>query len=461
MQWRDLSIGTKLFENVDEAVLTQASAAIENGFINEAKGISRFPGLIDFVTLDGTSPVYLSDWKGDLTCATGDGRVYRVDSSGTATNATGVPVSGGKRVIFDKTEDELLLAAGGPIIRLASDETEILSEDAPNSSHIGYIDGYVIAIETHSGRFMHSAAGGFRTWSPLDVFTADGKPDDLNAMMITQFRELLLTGQDSIEQFERLPSGDTPFFRRWSIGEGVLSPYTLLEADNGVWAINKRKEFVRISGQRSTPQSDDIGHTFETITDWNQAWTALIHIRGQKFILLQAPNALNTHGTKGVTALFDLRRKTWTSLYDWDSTQGQPTRWPGWSYHAMWGRHFVGGEGKVYEMVPEAYDNSGVLQRFLVRTAHFDGLGEAEVSNFRLRLKRGIVGSNEDRPQISVRARKDNRTWTRWKKKDLGRAGERDMYVEFGGFGCATTWQFEVMVTDCCDLELVKAQAYV
>jgi len=457
MRWLDIPIGAKVFENIDEAVLTQASAAIENGYINEADGVSRFPGLIEFSTLHGAAPVHLYDWKGDLIAASGDGRVYRIDNAGNAESVTGVPVSGGRRVVFDKTEDELLLAAGGPIIRLANGKTEILSEDAPDSTHIAYIDGYVIALEVNSGRFYHSQAGEFRVWGPLDVFTADGKPDDLNALLVTDFRELILTGIDSIEQFERLPSGDTPFFRRWTVGEGVRAPYTLVGADNGTWAINKKYEFVRLSGQTSVPASDDISQTLESVSDWNGAWSALLHIGGQKFILLQIPNAQNIHGSKGITALFDYRRRKWTRLYGW--ADGRPVRWPGWSYRALWGRHFVGGNGKVYELDRAACDNLGDPQRFLVRTAHYDNMGEVEIHNFRLRMKRGVVGSNDVIPQISVRARRDNKTWTRWKRRGLGRAGEREMYVEFGGFGCAHTWQFEVEVTDSCAVELVRAQA--
>jgi hypothetical protein len=32
------------------------------------------------------------------------------------------------------------------------------------------------------------------------------------------------------------------------------------------------------------------------------------------------------------------------------------------------------------------------------------------------------------------------------------------MWIEFGGFGCAQTWQFEVEVTDNCEVEIVKMQ---
>ena len=46
-------------------------------------------------------------------------------------------------------------------------------------------------------------------------------------MMVTPFSELMLSGRASIEQFERLASASTPFFRRVSVGEGIKAPYTL------------------------------------------------------------------------------------------------------------------------------------------------------------------------------------------------------------------------------------------
>lgn len=92
-KWHQIKF-EKLFENVKEAVLTAASAALENCFQNETGGFTRFPGLKDFVTLSGNAPVYLHDWKGDLVSVT-NGLIYRIDSSGNKTNVTGVPVKAG------------------------------------------------------------------------------------------------------------------------------------------------------------------------------------------------------------------------------------------------------------------------------------------------------------------------------------------------------------------------------
>lgn len=458
--WKPIHLNAPLFLNVQETALRKGAAAIENAFINEAGGQTRFPGLAEFCALTGNSPTYLHEWEGDLVAAS-NSRLYRIDREGNKTDVTGVPLSGAGRAIFDKTESELLIAAGGKILMLAGNETEILSDDAPLSTHIGFIDGYVLAIEAYTGRFNHSELDGHRTWDPLDTFSASGKPDNLNAMVITPYREIMMTGVDSIEQFERLTQGSTPFFRRWSTGEGVYAPYTLVAEDQGVFGLNSKKEFVRFTGQTSEPKSDDIGRSMEAVDDWTLAWAQSLNLLGQKFIILQAPFATNVYGTKGITFLHDYRQKRWMSLYGWSAEAGMPERWPGWSYYPLWGRHFVGGNGKVLELTEDTHENDGVQQRMLGRTGHLDEWGECRIDNVRVRLKRGKPRADGEAAKFGLRCKRDNKTWTRWNWKSLGAAGETDMFIDFGSFGFAKSWQFEWQILDDVGVELVSMQAQV
>lgn len=463
--WREIDISTKLFQNVEAAVLRKSTAAIENAYVNETGGHSRFPGLKSFVSLPGNAPTYLHAWKapiGDL-IAVSNSRVYRIDKSGTVEDMTGVPVSGGRRVIFDETDDELVMAAGAQIIRLAKDKTEILSADAPLSTHVGYIDGYLVAVEVNSGRFQHSNANDFRIWDPLDTFSADGKPDNINGLLVSPYRELLLTGIESVEQFERLPSGTTPFFRRWSVGEGVLAPYTLCAVDQGNFAINSTYEFVRFTGQVSEAIGDDIQATFESVTDWTDAWAVPMQIKGQKFILLQIPNSLNAYGTMGITCLYDYRQKKWYNLFGWEG--GVPTIWPGTSYEEIWGRRFVGAKGGIYELDTAVYQNVGHVQRVLGRTAPMDQYGPCSIDGVRMRIKRGVGATSDPDtppPLIGFRCIRDGHRSTKIKFKSLGRAGDNYSLIEFGGMGSAkSTVQFEWVCTDAVSFELVKLEALI
>ncbi len=355
--WKKIPLDTKLSLNTDEASLGIGMAEIENGYVTEQGTHSRFPQLALFASLTDLGRVYLHEWRGDLVAATSFGRFYRIGRDGTVEDRTGQIIAGGKHVTFAQTEDELVMAAGAEMVRFAGDKTEILDPtgNAPKSTHCGFIDSYIVALEVDSGRFFNSQVGQARVWNTLDVFAANGSPDNITGLIVTPYRELMLCGPKSVEQFERLSGGDFPFFRRWSIGCGVFAPYMLTFADNSVTTVNDLKEMVTLRGQQPISVGDNIGKALEKIDDWTDAWMGgypdkPLHINGQKFLVMQMPKAMTPYGTKGVTFLFDYRQKRFSRLYDWDADKGVPTRWPGWSHWSIWGRHFVGGEGAVYEL---------------------------------------------------------------------------------------------------------------
>lgn len=457
-EWKNLDIGAKLFTNIQESCLSKNGAALENAFANEGGGFTRFPGLDTFATLTGAAPTYLDEWREDL-IAVSSSRVWRIKEDGSASDITGTPVSGSGRAIFAHTPNELVIAAGGPIVRLSAPTTDLLSENAPLATHVAYLEGYLMAIEMATENMLHSAANDFRSWDAADVFAADAQPDQLTALMVTPYRELLLAGPKSLEQFERLSTASSvPFARRWAVGEGCPFPYTLTFADNGTWLVNENREFVRASGQVSRPISDDVGNSLQSLDDFTDAWAAPILIRGQKFVLLQMPRATNDYGNQGVTLLFDYRQNRWATLFGWDANESVPARWPGWSYFTLWGRHFVGGTGEVFELKNDEYQNDGLTQRVLIRTGHFDNFGDVRIDDIRIRFKRGLAEPNATRPVAGLRVRRNNGAWSKWKRKNLGRSGENDPYIYFGGFGCSSTFQLEMEMTDAAEFEMVKAQ---
>lgn len=462
MAWTDLPIDQPLFRNVDEIAAAPFQSGIENAFQTDTKGISRFPGLMEFADLPDRSKVYLHDWNGDLIAATGRGNVFRLGRSGNVEKIEGVPVSGGKRVIFAKSDRELMMAAGGPIVRLRDKRTEILSPDAPRATHVAWLDGITIANEANSGRFYHSRANEPHIWNPLDMFAADGNPDNINSMIVTPFRELMIGGPESIEQYERANTGDSPFFRRWSVGDGVSQPYAMLFADNAVWTINNLSEVVRFSGQMSSAESRMIGRMIERLDDMSDAWMGgypdkPMHIEGQKFILLQFPNATNSYGTKGVTLVADYANQRWFELFAWDDANGISTRWPGWSHWTIWGDIYVGGEGKVYKLSRDRFTHAGQTQRFVFRTAHIVNGGIAEVMGLRLLMKRGVGGVDTE-PTISVRCSRDGGPFGSRITRGMGKHGQTIPAIEFGNFGQGNSFQFEILVTADCPVEIMRAQ---
>lgn len=460
MAWKDVPLDADLLLNVADAALRRDHSAVENCYRNDVGGITRFPGLKEtYETSQGRN--YLFSYRGDMMAVTSAGQLWRIGRDGTKRNVTGVLLGGPRRPIAAVTEDEIIFAKGAKLVRYAGSATELLSADAPNgATHVVYFKGYVIANEPDSGRWYHSAPGQYRTWNPLDVFTAESKSDHLNAIAVTPRNELLLGGDRSIERWEAFSSGTQPFFLRGTSPEGLLAPYTLTTEAEGNFGINESGEFVQFLDQYSVDISDRIQSGLSAISDWTDAWSARIQFGGEKWFLTQAPNAMNDYGTEGITVVFDFRRKKWFQLFDWDEASGLPTRWPGWSHLKIWGRHFIGGEGVIFELLPSWRKNATRVQRMRLLTAHYDEVGgQVEIQKSRLRLRRGLMatGVTPD-PKLFFRVNRDNQGFSGWQEKSLGAAGQTHQLIEFGNLGVADTFQFEFLVTDDVPVDMVKLE---
>lgn len=465
-QWVDIELNKKLFLNVDETMLTSTYGALENCFVTESNGLSRFPGLKPFVSFGGRADIHMSRYNNDMIAVGTDGRTYRINPEGEYDEIPGAPVLGGDRTSFARTRDGLFMCAGQQIIKYDGTKNSVLAGSPPLSSFIGFIDGYLLAVEKDSGRFQHTVQNEFTNWPGTNTFSVDGNPDDINAMLITPFNEIMLSGDESIEQYERYPGGQVPFFRRWSTGDGISEPWTLCFADNAAWGLNDKYEFVRLSGQTSQSVSDDIQkniehrYSLQNLGALNGAWALPCYIKGQKFIVFQSPRSTNSYGTKGFTGVFDIRRGQWSDLNGWNSKNGVPDLWPGRSLFQLWGKTFVGGEGKIYELNPATNNNDSAVQRVYIRTAHFDSLGPVEISAVRFTLKRG-VGSYTQDPVIMFRSNPDNKGFGLIQTRNMGYTGNNQMIVEFGAQGVADTWQFEISLTDDCPFEMRRMQVEV
>lgn len=456
-KWEELPLTSKLVQNVDEAALKGETAAIENCYVTDEGTLSRFPRLVDFIDLPGDADVFLTEYQEDLYASTG-GRLYAVDvTNKTYRDVTEALLNGDGRTIFAETDDRLLMAAGGKINQYQGDKTTILSKDAPESTHVAWIDGYVLIPELNSQRFNYSENGVYTSFPALNVLSAEKKPDKINSMIVTEFSELVVAGPKSIEQFDTAISGDQPLYPRWGLGSGLLAPYTLLSVDNRIWGINQQREFVAFSTQLGRIESGDIQRRFKAVEDWAGAWAKEVNPNeGQNFIILQVPNVTNPYGTQGMTFAFDYRKKRWSELYGWDDDLARPTAWPGVDYAQVGKDHFVGGKGKIYTLGGDA---GATTQRMLWRSGHLDmrGSRDIRIDRFRMRIKRGHAAAGAKAPIISIRVNKNNKGFGRKIRRTLGKMGQKEMTLQFSGMGTAETWQFEVEITDAAQVELVRA----
>lgn len=454
MAWKDLDLTAGLLQNAPVEALKAQAATFENSFLNRARSWSRFPGIQSFAdTSQGRN--YLFPYRGNLMAATSGGRLARINEQGQVKDVTEFAISGGRRTVFAETDDGLLMAAGGPIARYQGSVTERLSEEAPDATHVAALSGYVVAISPRSGQFTHTAAGQYTAWSPLDIFSAEGQPDQLNALLVNGNGQLLASGPSSLETYEPSAGGERPFFRRSVTTTGILAPYTLCDHESGAYGVTSRTE-ASVVGSGAASKSEAVQLALNAVVDWRDAWAQTVQIAGHDFLIIQAPRAVTPYETEGMTFCYDIGLNRWCFLFGWDQELGRPTRWPGWSFATIWGRTFVGGEGKVYEMSKSFLDNDGLPLRPLWRSGHMDAGGERlRIDDFRIRAKRG-VGQNSDviAPMLSLRVNKDNEGFGRYIRVTLGRPADRIMVKRLGPLGVMETVQFEVQMTDTAEYEV-------
>ena len=127
--------------------------------------------------------------------------------------------------------------------------TAIADEDKVPWEAVDFCDGYIVAVESDSGRFVSTALNDASDIDALDFATAEGSPDNL-VTLIVDHRQVLLFGTASTElwynsgvagfPFERMPNG--------FIEIGILGKRAVCKADNSVFWLASDGTIRRLSG---------------------------------------------------------------------------------------------------------------------------------------------------------------------------------------------------------------------
>lgn len=449
MPWRALDISQGLTTNLDEDELTGAPVALENLIISENRGHIPFPGLVEHADVGQSSRMFVYNYLETLVAISDKGSVYEITREGKVIDKTDVPVPvhQGMRPTF-ATSDSSLVVAGGSTIIEVGDKTRRQSDQAPDATFVGYLQGYLVALERQTGFYRYTDGNDLVTWPPINQFDAENKPDRITGLLVTQFNDLLVPGLSTTEFYRVGGDPSLPFDRRSDSGEGILAPYTLCEAGGGVFGLTARREFCRIQLGGVQVVSGPIGRQLEELDDISEAWAFRCDTKGQKLVALAFPNATNDHGSRGVFYMYDYARRSWSNLYG----PGR-SRYPVWSFARIDGALYAGGEGgKVYRCEALGGENA-VPRSFLFRSSPMNatqivaGADEIFVNNMRLRLRRPGNERRRDEPAfITVRTRWEDGRWSIPVRRPI--EGEREWWCEFGPMGQGSAFEWEYRVDD-------------
>lgn len=292
------------------------TAKLKNCFaeVRDDNGKARYV----IVTSDGTtffSSVTDTPCRGaayyddlDLAYTVHSGRVYSVNSAGTATSLGVIPGQDKVRIVRNqKTTPQILIhCATGVYIVENSVVAKLIEDSLPTSVtlvDIVVFDGYAVFIYS-DGRFFISSLNEATAVDALDFATAESSPDGLvGGYVIGEY--LLLFGTKTIEPWRNTGETDFPFTPMPSvIPRGCLSKWSITKFDNTVVFVGDDGIVYRLNGfQPQRISNHEVERLIQTESDpsvieaqaWSRAGHAFVEFKGTNWSKVYDANTQQWH----------------------------------------------------------------------------------------------------------------------------------------------------------------------
>lgn len=450
-----LPITGPAFRNADETELDTRNTYLMDVFVNELGDTVKRPCLepwVDLGSTTGTDGLFWWDEQQAL-MAVNNGILFKITSaSGGYTPLVGSTVPVGNKVSFASNGDALLYTNGGQIVTstIVGPPAALADSDAPQ--RVPYVmvhDQYAIGIEALTGHFKISEVGDIFTWRAQDTFTAESKPDNLLAGLVSK-DGLLFLGRESGEFW--VNDGVSPFsrVRGLSLDRGIGSAYSLARwGDEWFW-IDQKRTPVRATIQGVKEIANPYLHDFQALISVEDAVSDVMVCDGKPMWVMSFPLANRTF-------VYNIAQDDWCEWGAWDADTASYKRFIGRSYAFAknWGFHVVGDfrNGMLYKLTRAVHNDNGAVVRSVRRT----GFITHGTSNYkrskrvRLRMKRSTATSSVANPTMMIRWREKNGPWSNTRRLSLGQVGQHDIWVEMTQLGMYRSRQYEFIHSDNTD----------
>lgn len=330
----------------------------------EAGYLLRAPGLRLLATV-GTGPIRgLWTFKNTGYVVSGNS-LYKINASYTAT-ALGT-IAGTGPVSMADNGTQLFIAANGPSYIYNSSTNifqQITDVDFPGAVTVSYLDGYFVFNEPNSQKVWVTSILEGTQIDPLDFASAEGSPDDLNAVLVNN-REAWLFGTNSVEVWYDAGTPDFPLARIQGASNeiGCIAPYSVAKLDNTVfWLGQDARGFgivYRANGYTGIRASNhSIEWQIQQYGDLSNAVAYTYQQDGHSFYVLNFPNA-------NATWVYDVVTQSWHERAGFSS--GLFTRHRG-NCQMNFNSEIVIGDyqnGNLYAFDMEYYSDNGATQKWL------------------------------------------------------------------------------------------------
>lgn len=401
-----LPLFTRSYKNADGIVLTDDSATQFNGFIDQLRGLNIRPG--ERPALNGTGRVnglfYWPDKNKIIAVYDGGAGLFNiVEGSGVYSGSKhleqigsfeDVTFGAGNLVTFASDGARVFMAGGGPInyINDSGAVSEVTDSEAPTKvTHIAFLDGYILAInDSHQGdgKFYNSVVNDGTSFEALGFQTAEGSPDNNQALHVIQ-RQIYLLGAVSTEIWEN--DGQTPFSRipGGLIEIGCIARNSPIRWGNSLVWLGHTRQIVQFTGtdvKFISGRYDKEIANFQTVHD---CIGNFIQHGGQEYLVFQFP-------TENRTFVYNPQVDDWSEWGGWDPLTNA------WQCYDLQNsaRDLITGETFIGKR------DAGRIA-MLSSTSRFDLLAGADVRGFRFFRRTGWIdhGTSKDKRLEELRFR--------------------------------------------------------
>ena len=356
--------------------------------------------------------------------------LFSVDQSGTATAKGGIPGDGPVYMARNAAGQVAITADGNKFVYEGGVLSDITDSDLPPAETCDYIDGYIL-YSIRDGRFFYSAIGNAKSISALDFAEAEGSPDSLVRVYVSN-RNIWLIGSETTEIWQDTGNATSPFQR--SPGAffefGCASAASVVTLGDSVALVTDDLEVVLASttGQRLRISNHAVERDIHALSDKTTIEGFSYHLRGHEFYVLSSAS--------------------WTWVYDaltgaWHERESyQITRWRASYYARFAGKHIVGSNtgGTLYEIDPDTYDEAGdhLIMRVMVPLhawPHPIRLNRLHVDTIPGQGLNSADAHDSD-PQVALKTSKDGGiTFGNERSAPTGKLGERTKAAKFNRLG--------------------------
>ena len=237
-RWMPVPLNRKMTKNVDDIILDNESAELQDGYVDENGAFNRRAGLSEQDTGFGNGPTIGEyEWKrkGWMIIVQG-GKIYKKTLVGSEpVDMGGVLLEDTGEVTFADNGIHLVMANGGRMVYTNGTDAPayIADADAPILvSHVVHVDGYILANDVGTDDEYVSDLDDALSWDAANFFNAESIPDTIEAVHVANSL-IYLFGPTTLEIWYNAGlTGGVPFERQQVIERGILAKHSVVRANN-------------------------------------------------------------------------------------------------------------------------------------------------------------------------------------------------------------------------------------